>query len=138
MMFVVLFGAILGVAWRRVSSALRIEHISSIRKQCDRGSVQVLAQAMRVLETRLRRNSTSGVSQLDVSSTSTPDLRDTYTCKSSVAYDISDDPTMPNMRWYIITFTYENTDAEGDSRWIVNVSSSKDQPAFPNLPSSPP
>ena len=54
MVFVVLFAAILGVAWRRVGSALRIEHLSELRKQCDQGSVQVLAQAMRLLETHLR------------------------------------------------------------------------------------
>lgn len=58
MIFVVLFTAILGVAWRRLTSALRIEHASEVRKMCDRGSLQTLADAMRVLETQLRKGST--------------------------------------------------------------------------------
>jgi hypothetical protein len=53
LVFVVLFTAILGVAWRRVASALRIEYASDVRKQCDKGSIQVLAQAMKVLDTRV-------------------------------------------------------------------------------------
>ncbi len=57
--FVVLFSAILGIAWRRVASALRVEHVSEVRKQCDQGSLQVLATAMRVLETRLRFDGTN-------------------------------------------------------------------------------
>jgi len=52
--FVVLFTAILGVAWRRVASALRVEHLSEVRRQCDGGSVRILADAMKVLETCLR------------------------------------------------------------------------------------
>jgi hypothetical protein len=60
--FVVLFTAILGIAWRRVASALRVEHVSEVRKQCDQGSLQVLASAMKVLETRLRVDSNSNLS----------------------------------------------------------------------------
>ena len=59
--FVVLFSAILGVAWRRVASALRVEHLSEVRKQCDSGSVQVLASAMKLLETSLRRAANGNV-----------------------------------------------------------------------------
>ena len=138
MVFVVLFGAVLGVAWRRVGSALRIEHISEIRKQCDRGSIQVLAQAMQVLETRLRRNSGTGVAELDVSETSTPDYRTSFSCQSRTQFDVSDDPDHPDLRWYVIAFTYESTDAEGDQRWSVNISSTKDDPGLPLLPISPP
>ena len=138
MVFVVLFGAVLGVAWRRVGSALRIEHVSEIRKQCDRGSIQVLAQAMQVLETRLRRNSGTGVAELDVSETSTPDYRNSFSCQSRTQFDISDDPDHPDMRWYVIAFTYESTDAEGDQRWSVNISSTKDDPGLPFMPISPP
>jgi hypothetical protein len=60
-LFVVLFSAILGVAWRRVASALRVEHLSEVRKQCDGGSVQVLAGAMKVLETCVRRNASGNI-----------------------------------------------------------------------------
>ena len=138
MVFAVLFGAVLSVAWRRVGSALRIEHISEIRKQCDRGSIQTLAEAMEVLKTRLRRNSDTGVAELDVSETSTPDYRTGYSCKSRIQYDVSDDPDHPDLRWYIIVFAYESTDAEGAERWSINVTSTKDDPGLPLLPISPP
>ena len=66
--FVVLFTAILGVAWRRVASALRVEHVSEVRKQCDQGSLQVLAEAMKMLETCLRVNTSTNVAALPASS----------------------------------------------------------------------
>ena len=62
--FVVLFTAILGVAWRRVASALRVEHVSEVRKQCDQGSLQVLAEAMKMLETCLRLDTSTNVAKL--------------------------------------------------------------------------
>ncbi len=132
MVFVVLFGAVLGVAWRRVGSALRIERAAEIRKQSDRGSVQVLAQAMRVLETRLRLNN-DGEAELDVSSTTTPDYRTTFTFRSESSYDISDDPDRPNIQWYIIRF-----DRQADGQWTVNITSTKTEPSDPVLPSNPP
>lgn len=64
--FVVLFTAVLGVAWRRVASALRIEHVCEVRKQCDAGSIQVLAHAMRVLETRMVWDAVNNVANLPV------------------------------------------------------------------------
>jgi hypothetical protein len=138
MIFVVFFSAVLGVAWRRVSSALRIEHVCELRKQCDAGTIQVLAQAMQVLETRLRSDNT-GVASLDVSSTSTPDYRPaSYLCKSTQQYTVPDDPVP---RWYIVKFTCESP-ADG-AKWEVTVSVAPPSEDFnssslPPLPSSPP
>lgn len=53
LIFVVLFLALLGVAWRGVASALRIEAVHTIQTQRDEGSVQALAQAIHLLETGL-------------------------------------------------------------------------------------
>ena len=52
--FVVLFTAILGVAWRRVASALRVENACDVRRLGDNRSLQGLADAMNTLESRLR------------------------------------------------------------------------------------
>jgi hypothetical protein len=71
----VLFTAILGVAWRRVASALRIEYASDVRKQCDKGSIQVLAQAMKVLDTRVTWDAANGV-RLDGSAIANQGTRD--------------------------------------------------------------
>ncbi len=64
LVFVVLFTAILGVAWRRVASALRVEHLSEVRRQCDQGGLQVLADAMKMLETCLRLDTSTGNARL--------------------------------------------------------------------------
>jgi hypothetical protein len=132
--FVVLFTAVLGVAWRRVASALRIEHVSDVRKQCDKGSIQALAQAMRVLETRLHCDN-SGVAWLDVSETSTPDYESTYTCKTS--YNVSNDSTAPDYHWFTVAFTRDPS----DGTWWVNVTVAQPNDSLsglPTLPSSPP
>jgi hypothetical protein len=51
--FVVLFSAILGVAWRRVASAFRIENAGTVRRLADTRGLQGLADAMNLLESRL-------------------------------------------------------------------------------------
>ena len=123
--FVVLFSAILGVAWRRVASALRVEHVSEMRRQCDSGSVQVLASAMKVLETCLRKASNGNV-LLD-GSTNTPK----YYKK-----DIGDG------KLYKITFTRTTPQNQLPSVWSVsvNVTSTTDAETqgYDNLPSNPP
>ena len=136
--FVALFGAVLGVAWRRVASALRIERAAEVRRQCDRGSVQVLAQAMHVLEKRLRKDSAGEVA-LDVSSNvDGSDYRTSYTCRSREQYDISDDATSPDLRWYLVTFTRENSQ-QGDDGWKLSVTGSKTIPDVAELmPIDPP
>jgi hypothetical protein len=118
MVFVVLFGATLGVAWRRVASALRVEHFSAARRQCDKGAIQVLADAMNVLETRLRWNNSLGNSELNVSVTATPEYLASYDCKSRMQYDLSDNPARHDWRWYKISF---NRLSDGPNQWSISV-----------------
>ncbi len=135
--FVVLFSAALGVAWRRVASALRIEHVCELRKQCDAGSILALAKAMQVLETRLRCDN-NGVASLDVSSTSTPDYRSSYTCKFGPPFNVPDDPVP---RWCKVTFRCESSDGSKWEAAVVSVAQLNENftsSSLPQLPSSPP
>jgi len=102
--FVVLFTAILGVAWRRVASALRVEHVAEVRKRCDEGSVQVLAKAMALLETCLRQD-TTGVARLPTSSP-----------ENEFYEAIGTSP----VTYYIVTFVHTDGDTTG-RRWTVSV-----------------
>ena len=119
--FVVLFGAMLGVAWRRVASALRVEHASELRTQCDGGSLQVLADAMRVLETHLCWDAANSRALLDGS----PAPEASY-WKSLTQNGIQ--------RWYKITFT--RTGTFDGTEWSVSVK--EDVQGDPLLPSNPP
>lgn len=56
LMFNVLFLMLLGVAWRRVASVIRVASVRTQQAQCDEGSLRVLANAMRLLETGLPTN----------------------------------------------------------------------------------
>jgi hypothetical protein len=53
LLFNVLFLMLLGVAWRRMGSVLRIASVRTTQVQRDEGSLRVLADAMRLLETGL-------------------------------------------------------------------------------------
>jgi hypothetical protein len=126
MVFVVLFTAVLGVAWRRVASALRVEHISTVRSLSDEGSIQALAAAMKVLETRLYYDTATSSIKFDGST----DSEKTY-WKS---YDTSD-----GTKYYKITFT--RTGALDGREWSVNVTviSADDAAAIAvQLPANPP
>ncbi len=140
MLFVVLFSAMLGVAWRRVASAISTEHLSNVRARCDMGSLQVLSQAMQVLETRLRWNPADNVAELDVSSTSTPNYLPpwtAFTCKSQTSYQLSDSVT--DTFWYTVVFT--PTAADGTA-WKVSVTAAPTASyvasGLPVMPGSPP
>lgn len=139
MVFVVLFTAVLGVAWRRVASALRIEHVCEVRRQCDAGSIQVLAQAMQVLETRLHCDS-NGVAWLDVGVSGSPNYQSTYTCRSATTYNVSNNPIVPDYRWYIVTFTPDTNDGWQWSVSVVVAPPTEDfnSSSLPPLPSNPP
>jgi hypothetical protein len=123
LIFVVLFTAILGVAWRRVASALRIEHISEVRKQCDKGSIQVLAQAMKVLETRVSWDASNGV-KLDGSAIA-----------EETAKDFKKDL---NGKWYKVTFTrtnaYNSLTRSVDWSVSATIASESDCSGLPDLP----
>jgi type II secretory pathway component PulJ len=124
LIFVVLFTAILGVAWRRVASALRIERASEVRKQCDQGSIQALAQAMQFLETCLRRNSPT-----------TARINGDDGSKLSYAYQSNNLPPPSKTQWYLIDFVRDNPDG---SEWSVSVTTSTDDHGLAHLPSAPP
>lgn len=110
MVFVVLFSAILGVAWRRVASALRIENVSEVRRQCDEGSIPVLAQAMKVLETRLCWDAAS------------PALKLNGSTESEISYGKTVGEG-ENAKYYKITFTrtVDFNPATGLVDWSVSV-----------------
>lgn len=120
MVFVVLFSAVLGVAWRRVVSALRVENVSEVRRQCDAGSIQVLAQAMKVLETCVRW-STDGA---------TINGSTDATYKSQGA----------NGQWYKIVFTRTSAGTANPAAWSVSVFLITDESALSlaDLPTNPP
>jgi hypothetical protein len=118
--FVVLFSAFLGVAWRRVASALRVEHLCEVRKQCDAGSIQVLAQAMQVLETRLCQTA-KGVTLAG---------SDPVSLNSPLNYSVQ---YPAGGSWYTVTFACTSTDG---TQWNVSVvappSGSSTYPALPS------
>ena len=140
--FIVLFGAMLGIAWRQVASFLRIEHACEIRGQCDRGSAQALAQAMKVLETRVRQSG-SGQVGLDVSSSSTPDYRATsagsqFVCRSIAPCNISSGTAPADLRWCQVTFTRLGDDGTNWSVSIVVSTAGQDFSTLPPMPNNPP
>jgi hypothetical protein len=53
LMFIVLFLALLGVVYREVAGALRIESLHSVQVRRDQGSVPALARALALFETGL-------------------------------------------------------------------------------------
>lgn len=121
MVFVVLFSAVLGIAWRQVASALRLEHVHELRKACDAGSIQVLAQAMQVLETRLVQTS-QGV---ELAGSSPVALNSTFSYAQQYGGS-----------WYTVTFTCTKSDG---SQWDVSVTAPPNgSSTFPSLPSNPP
>jgi hypothetical protein len=53
LMFIVLFLALLGIVYREVAGAIRIESLHTIQVRRDAGSVHALARALALLETGL-------------------------------------------------------------------------------------
>jgi hypothetical protein len=140
-LFVLLFGAMLGVAWRRVASAISTEHLSNVRQRCDTGSIHVLSLALKVLETRLRWNAADNAAELDISNTSTPNYLPPltpFTCKSSLSYQLSNNPA--DTYWYTVVFTPTSVDG---TAWSVSVTAaaltaSYSASGLPVMPGSPP
>ena len=142
MIFVVLFGAMLGVAWRRVASALRVEHVLAVRTAADKGSIQALDLAMRVLETRLRRDG-AGVPKIDVSAdlaSPNPTLQPSP-CSCKVQLNVSDDPAQPQWQWYKVVFTRDGDNPDGTSAWSVGATvaqPNEDLSTYRPMPVNPP
>jgi hypothetical protein len=135
--FVVLFLGLLGIAWRQVASALRIERAVEIRKRCDEGSIRVLALAMQVLETRLCWDTANGVAKIRLAD-------DDYRAPTDPAFscwkrfNASLDGSNPEWRYYLITFT-PTPPADG-KQWEVTVAASTETGVLgkTELPGSPP
>ncbi len=124
MIFVVLFSAILGVAWRRIASALRVEHVCEVRRQCDKGSLQAMAAAMAVLETGLRWNNTGTIATLNGSDA------------ASISYKKNIPDDQENAHWHTVTFQRSKDDGTG---WRVDVVVEQGEPSgLDELPSNPP
>jgi hypothetical protein len=108
--FVAIFLAMLGVAWRYVASVLRIEQAIEVRRQCDEGSVSALSVAMQVLESRLYWDgSVAKIKQADNAYRlpSDPPLKCKYYCESA-----------STPAWYSVQFTAQTTDGK---QWKVEV-----------------
>jgi hypothetical protein len=124
MIFVVLFTAMLGVAWRRVASALRIEHVSEVRNQCDKGSIQILAQAIKLLETRLLWDNGNSVVKLDGST------------NAELSYS-----KITGDKYYKITFNRTTSGDSNPTEWSVSVVVLTPEEfaslSLPNLPDPP-
>jgi hypothetical protein len=108
--FVVLFLTMLGVAWRRVASVLRVEQVVELRNDGDKGYLGAMARAMEILETRLRRNPSDGTSYLYVDDSDPTANHTTYTCQTSV-----------NTDYYKVIFTRQS-----DETWTVSVAEATD------------
>lgn len=140
--FVTIFLALLGVAWRQVSAVLRTEQAVEVRRQCDEGSVRVMALAMQVLEKRLCWNATDECSTVMIGASDyRPVVGTSFSCKSY--YNASNDAANPDWHYYKITFTRTADDAAQtppSAQWTVEVSQSTadDTSSYSDLPSSPP
>ncbi|MEN6405216.1 MAG: hypothetical protein ABFC77_01970 [Thermoguttaceae bacterium] len=130
MIFVVFFGAVLGIAWRQIASALRVEQFGEMRRQCDRGTLQAAAAAMKVLESRLRWDSAAGAVKLADSDSAA------FAYKKSVLDD------QGNVRWYSITMSRTATSGTVSGNvttdWTINVTSESTEPAYSELPNPSP
>jgi hypothetical protein len=110
LVFVTLFLAMLGVAWRQVGSALRLESAQVAQSRRDEGSLQALARAMHLLETGLP-----------------PD--DSYVCNATVG-------TSAGLQNYTVTFTRE-ADAQWSVR-AEPAESDSIHPSMPATFAAPP
>jgi glutathione S-transferase len=105
LIFAILFLALLGVAWRRIASSLRVAAIRTVQAQRDQGSTVALARAMHLLETGTPPSSPSP-----------------YVCGTTIT--IANAPHA-----YTVTFT-----AEGDTGWAVHVDVTQSGDTPPAMP----
>jgi hypothetical protein len=156
--FVVLFLALLGVAWRQMASVLRMASLQPIQTignntsifqtQRDPGSVPALALAVQMLETRLCLKTSNNVSYINVASDATQapgesDLQASYTCiviiDRATGSRVMDAASAVQPAYYKVAFDYESGYTDG-SRWSVAVTPSTQIEAsgLPAMPGSPP
>jgi hypothetical protein len=133
--FVVLFLGLLGIAWRHIASALRMERVIEIRRECDEGSVRVLALAMQVLETRLCWDTANNVAKIKIADDDYRSAAASFSCKKY--FNASSDAANPNWHYYQVAFIPAS--AVGTS-WTVRVNTSTETGVLglPDLPANPP
>lgn len=91
--FVVLFLALLGVAWRRVGSALRIETVRAMQVQRDESAIHALARALKLLESGVPATSPYVCGVTMNTSTGPRDLTVTFTQEGGVQWAVHVAPT---------------------------------------------
>ena len=93
--FIVLFSALLGVVFRELAGALRIETLHTLEVQRDTGSIVALAQALTLLQTGVPPTSP-------------------YVCYTTIG-------ASPNSQNFIVTFSSSDSTTP-QQHWKVNVS----------------
>jgi hypothetical protein len=102
LMFNVLFLLLLGVAWRRIASVVRVATVRTQQAECDEGSLRVLANAMRLLETGLPPTTT--------------DEPDSY--EAGAILNVA---TAGEVRYFNVTFERDTSRAPTEEVWSVTV-----------------
>ena len=104
LIFVVLFLSLLGVAWRRVASVLRVSSVRAAQVQRDEGSILALARALHLLETGLPPSSPYVCGVTINTSTGPRTFTVTFTSEGETAWSVRSDlakagenpPSMPD------------------------------------------
>jgi hypothetical protein len=95
LVFIVLFLLLLGVAWRRVASALRIASVRTVEVQRDEGALHALARGMHLLETGLPPTN-SYVCGTTINTSSGPrSYTVAFTLEEGTTYSVHVDLTQP-------------------------------------------
>ncbi len=97
MIFVVLFLAVLGVAWRRMASALRIASVRTVQTQRDQGSTVAMALAMHLLETGVPPGSPYACGVTIPTSTGLRCYTVTFTAVGETGWTVDVEVTQPNV-----------------------------------------
>ena len=93
LMFIVLFLALLGVVYREVASALRIESLHSLQVRRDEGSVQAMARALALLDSGLPP-ANPYVCGVTIDTPGGPEaLTVTFTTEDGVTWQVQSSPT---------------------------------------------
>ena len=96
LVFIVLFLALLGVAYRQTAAALRIESVRSLQIQRDEGSIHALARALALLETGNPPSDPYVCGVTITTSTGPHSFTVTFTSEGSNHWSVHSAPTPPN------------------------------------------
>lgn len=96
LLFLVLFQALLGVAYREMAAALRIVSVQAIQAQRDEGSVHALARAMALLETGLPPANPYVCGATIETSAGPRSFRVTFTLEAGTTWSVRSAPASPD------------------------------------------